>query len=277
MVFDARTNAPIAGARVTIIDVNGVTNGGRRGEAAIITGPDGRPQPAVAISGSDGTFRFPALPPGTYRLNIDPPNGYKFPSQVPPAMISPDRLIEPNGSYGRDFTIGGAGGAVAFDVPLDGAAPGGLFVEKEASARIIEVGDFVEYRVRVRNASGTGLQNLKLNDRLPRGFSYVRGSAKIGATDGDARQYQAVNDPEGGAGPLLNFTLGVLNVDQQVNLIYRVRVGAGSAINERAINSSTSHRDFAFWQCHFQHRDRRSAHRFRRADHARRDYRQGFH
>ncbi len=237
VVFDARTNAPVSGARVTIIDVTGVTNGGRRGEAAIVTGPDGRPQPAIVVSGSDGTFRFPALPPGTYRVAVEAPNGYTFPSQIPPSLISPDRIIEPNGSYGRDFTIASGGGALAFDVPLDGAAPGGLFLEKEASTRIVEVGDFLEYRIRVRNNSGSGLQQVTLSDRLPRGFSYVRGSAKIGASDGDARQYKSLADPEGGAGPLLAFALGDLKVDDQATLIYRVRVGAGSTLNERATNS----------------------------------------
>ncbi len=239
VAFDSRTDAPVAGAVVTIIDVNGTSNGGRRGQPALYTDAQGNRRPAVATTGSDGIFRFPLLPPGTYRVQIVPPSGYQFPSKIPPSLLPPERVIDPAGSYGRTFIIDGNGGPIAFDVPLDGPPPGGLFIEKEASAQVVEMGGFIEYRVRVRNAGSVAIQKVRVSDRLPRGFSFVRGSARLETTAASTSSSNTIKlpDPEGGAGPLLTFALGNLAPKGEATFVYRLRVGAGTSTGQ-AINAA---------------------------------------
>ena len=60
------------------------------------------------------------------------------------------------GSYGNAFALA-AGGLFVIDIPLDGMAQDGLFVQKDASRTVAEVGDFIDYTVRVRNGTGNVL------------------------------------------------------------------------------------------------------------------------
>src|SRR5207247_6605459 len=70
------------------------------------------------------------------------------------------------------------------------------------------------------NASGTLLANTLVNDRLPAGFVYVSGTARLNGTP--------LTDPAGGGGPGLRFSLGVLAKGAPATLSYRVRVGVGA-------------------------------------------------
>ena len=117
-VFDSETGAPVSGARVTIVDA--VT-----GQPATVFAPDGvTPWPSTVVSGQNivdaagniyqvraGEFWFPLMPPGRYRLVIEPPAPYTGPSVRTPDELS--RLTAPNGqpfeisdaSYGNAFTL----------------------------------------------------------------------------------------------------------------------------------------------------------------------------
>ncbi len=97
--------------------------------------------------------------------------------------------------------------------------PGGLLIEKTADRLTAQVGDFVDYTIRLNNASGTLLANTLVNDRLPAGFVYVSGTARLDGTP--------LTDPAGG-GPGLRFSLGVLAKGAPATLSYRVRVGVGA-------------------------------------------------
>lgn len=224
VVFDSRTNLPVAGARVTLIDVTGAGNGGNAGGPARVFDFDGvTPRPSTVITGADGIFQFPQVAGSTYRLIIEPPTGFRFPTTVPIPLLPPGRTIDPSGSFGGIFVVDAALGAVQLDVPLDGPAPTGLFVEKAASRRTAEIADFVDYRLRVRNSSGFALTAVTVSDLLPRGFAFVSGSSRVGA---------AQVEPQG-TGPRLTFTLGDLNIAQEVIISYRVRVGVGSGTGDQ--------------------------------------------
>ena len=225
VLFDSHSNELIAGAQVTLIDVTGTGNGGSPGAPAKVLALDGvTAAPATVTTGTDGAFQFPLVQPSTYQLKIVPPNGYKFPSVVPQAQLPPKpvRTIDPLGSYGGIFNVSSATGPVRFDVPLDPGQLGGLFIEKAASVAIAEIGDFVDYTVQVKNGTGKSLANVTLTDRLPAGFSYLPGTARLGG--------KHLSDPAGGHGPLLVFTLGPLDADKTatLTLTYRLKIGPGT-------------------------------------------------
>ena len=223
VVYDQRSNQAVAGATVQLIDVTGGGNGGNAGGPARVLLPDGTtPAPASVITGADGRYAFPVVAPSTYRLVVTPPAAYVFPSRLPPALQPAGRLLDPQGSYGHSFTISGIQSApVRFDLPLDpGANRGGLLIDKTADRITAQVGDFINYTLRLNNSSGAPLASTLVEDRLPAGFVYVRGSARLNGTP--------VADPAGGGGPALHFSLGVLATGAQTTLSYRVRVGVGA-------------------------------------------------
>src|SRR3984893_3996228 len=120
VVYDERTNQPVAGATVQLIDVTGGGNGGNAGGPARVLAPDGTtPAPASVTTGADGRYRFPAVAPSTYQLVVTPPPGDLFPSRLPPAQQPAGRFLDPRGSYGNSFTLSGTQSEpVRFDLPL---------------------------------------------------------------------------------------------------------------------------------------------------------------
>jgi uncharacterized repeat protein (TIGR01451 family) len=218
VVFDSRTNEPVANARVTLVGASG----GQCSAAPVTVSGGGNP----ALTGADGRFAFAALPPGAYCLVVAAPNGYRFPSQVPWPQLPAGRNlnvsgISTGGSYGGAFTLG-PGGLLVVDLPVDTAAQDGLFVRKEVSRAVAEVGEFVEYSVRIRNATGNALArgDVMLVDDLPAGFGYVAGTARRDGT--------LIADPDGGAGPRLTLRIGPMASGEEATVTYRVRLGPGS-------------------------------------------------
>lgn len=158
----------------------------------------------------------PAIPPGgTLTL---------------PAGGSADLLalaIVPAGTPGsarawlRLAATGVAGGSVVSGTDTLVVGPGAngaavLFVEKTAARAMVEIGDDLDYTVRVANRSDTSLTSVTVSDRLPVGLAYLPATAR--------RDGAAIADPQGGAGPALLFDLGGLGPNATTTLRYRVRV-----------------------------------------------------
>ncbi len=237
VVFDSKTNEPIDGAVVTLIDVTGHGNGGNAGGQATVFELLGAPEftevgnltgegrqnlvsaPSTLSTSAAGTFSFPLVFPSTYRIQVTPPAGYTFPSALPPSLIPFSRTIDAAGSYRGTFDVG-LSGPVRIDIPLDRDGAGGLFVQKQASANVVEMGDFIDYTVDVRNTRDAAVGGVTLSDALPAGFVLERGSVRLG----DVKQ----EDPQGSPGPSLLFTLGTIAAGDTVTLTYRVRVGPGA-------------------------------------------------
>lgn len=227
MVFDSKTNAPIANAVVTLIDVTGGGNGGHAGQPATVFMTDGvTSAPSTVTTGTDGKFTFPEVGPSTYQLKVTAPNGYKVPSTVPVGSLPPGHNIDPSGSYLGSFPVNAATGTVVVDVPADPAALGGLFVEKTASKTVAEIGDFVDYTVTVKNNTGAALSAVTVTDKLPHGFGYVKKSARLN---------NAVTPDPTLSGTTAQFLIGALAVDQSSTLTYRLAIGP-SAGNGRFAN-----------------------------------------
>jgi uncharacterized repeat protein (TIGR01451 family) len=229
VVFDSKTNDPVAGAVVRLVTAsNGVCSSTLATVSTLdmSTGQPG-PSPNPVTTGADGRFDFPLVPAGQYCVQVSPPNGYTFSSAVPFTQLPPGRNIiatgpTSGGSYGGAFPVNAETGPVALDVPVDSGAMSGLFVQKTAQRTVVELGDTLDYTIKVKNQSTVALEraNVLLTDSLPAGFTYVQGTARL--------EGKFIADPDGKGGPKLVFSVGHLNRDQEVTLTYRIRVGPGA-------------------------------------------------
>jgi uncharacterized repeat protein (TIGR01451 family) len=220
VVFDSHTNLPLAGATVTLIDVTGAGNGGHAGAPARVFDVDGEtPAPSTLVTGANGSYVFPLVAPSLYRLQVQAPTNYTYPSKVPASQLPAGRTIHLYGSYSANFPVNEATGAVTLDIPLD-PVPGDLYLEKSASRANAELGDFVDYTIRVHNAAEQDLQGVIVDDDLPAGFHYQAGTLRL---DG-----AALADPAGGNDSKLHVPVGQVPASGVVTLRYRVRIGAGA-------------------------------------------------
>lgn len=162
LVFDSADGTPVSGARVTIRDA-------ATGAPAPVFAEDGvTPWPSSVVSGeaivdgagnanpmAPGEYRFPLMPFGTYRIEVEPPAPYTAPSAAPPeglaALKRPDGgpFAISEGSYGRSFELASAA-ALRIDLPIDRPAVG-VTIAKIASRALAEPGDTVFYTLTVRN------------------------------------------------------------------------------------------------------------------------------
>lgn len=225
-LFDSLTGELINGAQVTIVEAES-------GQPADVYGLDGiSAYPSTLITGStvtdesgavyeleEGQFLFPLMVPGAYRLLIEPPAGYVFPSGLAAENFDglangPFEIID--GSYGLDFQVT-ASGPLHFDVPLDTTS--GITIIKQAGLQSAAVGDFVPYTLTVENAHDNVLPVL-IQDVLPRGLRYEEGTA---TRDGEMIADAQVSED----GRTLIFDAGVLNAGETLSLAYVVAIGPG--------------------------------------------------
>lgn len=166
-----------------------------------------------------GNYRFPFVAPGTYRLIISPPSGYTAPSTVSTDTLqtlsgAPFVIAEP-GSRGEAFVLN-PGPAVRMDIPVDPASTG-LWVRKSANRTLAAIGDFVQYTLTVQNNAGQTAQDVTVSDRLPKGFRYRSGSARLDGLD--------LSDPEiSDDGRTLSFSVGDIEDTESVEIRYVTQV-----------------------------------------------------
>lgn len=249
VVYDSQTRLPVSGATVTLQGPSGF-------DAALhLIGGSGN---LSQVTGSSGFYQFllsPGAPVGVYRLVVVSPLGYLPFSAAGLLPASPNRgacpasagnCLDPTGLDGGsgDFAVQQQVGPPAQNqpftyylsfnleigdpdvvnnhIPLDPLPPSAVFVQKTASRGTVELGDFVDYTVRVRNTTTVPIPGLvTLRDALPAGFAYQPGSARL--------NNQLLADPVGGAGPFLVWNnLPALGPALSHSISYRVRVGVGA-------------------------------------------------
>ncbi|MEQ1688332.1 MAG: hypothetical protein ABL874_07145, partial [Sphingopyxis sp.] len=181
IVFDSGDGAPVAGARVTLI--NDAT-----GLPAQVFGDDGvSSYPSTIVTGSTvtdsggtsyvfpaGDYRFPFVAPGTYRLVVQPPAPYRWPSSASIADLATFRRPD----NGAPYTLGTFSYGAAFqpltpapvrvDIPVD-RPNAALSITKIASTAEAVPGQAVQYRITIGNGDArraTGA--ITLTDDLPR-------------------------------------------------------------------------------------------------------------
>ncbi|MGQ0430757.1 MAG: OmpA family protein [Gammaproteobacteria bacterium] len=243
-VFDSSTGLPIDGATITLIDV-------ATGQPATVFGIDGTSSyPATVTSGAavtdssgriytqpPGGFQFPSVAPGNYILLVTPPAGFSAPSIVPLAVLQALRdpagnpYVLGQGSFGDAFNRPATPG-FRIDIPVD-PIQSGLLLQKSASTTEISAGEFLQYRLTLRNLNIAGaVADVSIDDTLPAGMRYQPGSLRIAG--------QSVPDPAVSAdGRTLTIFVGILGAGAQIEITYLVQVGAGARAGN-AVNRATA-------------------------------------
>lgn len=230
IVFDSRSGAAVNGAVIRLIDT--LTN-----LPAVVRCSDGvTPLPQPLVSGAPtvcepimaaGSFNFPSVAAGSYRLQVTPPAGHVFASAVAPsglpAMVGTPPVAPvilglpgpvPGGSYGGVFNVSGP--ALRVDIPLD-AASTSLTIQKTAGKAVVGVGEFLPYTLGITNNSAlVAVVGAPIVDRLPPGFRYQKGSARLNGQPiadplaaSDARSLTFSIDIAAGAVATLRYVLEV--------------------------------------------------------------------
>ncbi len=230
IIFDSRTGQPVDGATVTLMNT-------ATGAPAVVYGDDGVSlYPAQLVSGGSttdsagnvytfppGGYRFPFMAPDSYRLEIAPPAGYAAPSTAADAELqslpgAPYALVI--GSRGEEFQLN-PGPALRIDLPIDPVAFGGVWLRKTVGKDQVAVGDFVPYRLELENPNDVPTTAIVLNDKLPVGFRYRKGSARL---DG-----LRISDPAIAAdGRNLTFALDAVAAGGRGEIRYVAEVTAGA-------------------------------------------------
>ena len=240
LAFDSQSGAPLSGVVITLIDDT-------TGLPATVFGDDGVSVfPSTVTTGgtandgvkiylfAPGSYRFPWVPAGSYRLDVTPTASHASPSAVADALLqtlpgAPFALSL--ASRGQPFAVGAAS-ALAVDVPLDPNSAS-TFLVKTSSTDAVGIGEFLSYNVRARNPGiASAPLGLELRDVLPLGFRYQAGSARLNALP--------LADPvvSGDARTLL-FTLPTTPLLEYQELAYVVEVTSGTPTGG-ATNVATS-------------------------------------
>ena len=251
IVFDADTLAPVQGATVTLVDASTNQPVGD-GIAFKINEETGALEPisAVQTTNAAGEFIYPQVIAGDYKLIVDTStitSGtiYSFVSdktRFPVANFPADKLVNAEFSYAGTFPLREGDPALNIDIPIDPKpkAPATLFVKKDVSSDNLEIGDFADYTVVIRNQGELPATNVEMKDTLPIGFSYVPNTTRVNYTVGGVKQDIVRRaDPKGGKGRYLTLGLGELPAKAEATVTYRVHIGA-NALTGDGINRVTA-------------------------------------
>ncbi|WP_332745704.1 DUF7933 domain-containing protein [Hydrogenophaga sp.] len=236
VVYDANTRAPIDGSQVRFCGPPGFN------PATMLVG--GASYVAVGncaqmTTGPLGFYQFllvPGAPSGEYRLEASAPNYAPTPiASIPPApgvftpagptpllvqaQAGPPPIGQPTTYYLRFNLAPGMPDVIHNHIPLEPFTGAGLFLQKQVLRDVVEIGDSVQYTLRVLSPNGAA-SNVVITDSLPAGLRLIPGTV---AQDG-----ALVADPAGSPGPVLSFALGNFAANTPVTVTYRVRVGVGA-------------------------------------------------
>ena len=244
VVYDALQRTPIAGATVRLVGPAGFDPA-----LHLLGGAANASQLTPAI----GAYQFLLLsnaPSGVYSLEVTPPNGYANVPAAQGGVAAPQGTfsvpagvnaiqaqstppvqgvtgVGPLGGVGTQyflqfaFTFPGSGAVLNNHIPLDPLASGAVLISKVGNKTVAELGDSVQYTIRIRNTTGASVAGVKVEDVLPPGFRYILGTARFNNA--------VIANPDGGVGRNLVFNVGDVAANTTAELTYFVRIGVGSA------------------------------------------------
>ena len=236
VVYDSGTRQPINGARVEMCGPPGFNPatmlvGGASytisGQcASMLTGPTGFYQYLLTPGATPGTYTFGVTAPGfgaSPSATIPPAPGPFTPAGPTPLLVQAQAGPPPVGSpttYYLSFNLGpGVPDVIHNHIPLDAFTGAGLFLQKAVNRETVELGDSVQYTLRLVSPNGA-VTGAVITDTLPAGFRLLPGSV--------IQNNVTVADPAGAPGAVLRFNAGNIAANTVVTITYRVRVGVGA-------------------------------------------------
>lgn len=96
-----------------------------------------------------------------------------------------------------------------------------LSISKEANVTSAEIGDFVDYTIKVTNVSKTDAADVVVKDDLPLGFTYVKNSVRV-----DGQKY---TQDFAQSGKYMTLGLNSLKANETKKVTYRVALGSNAA------------------------------------------------
>jgi uncharacterized repeat protein (TIGR01451 family)/fimbrial isopeptide formation D2 family protein len=243
IVYDAVTRHAVPGAVVTISGPTGLDPVTHLG-----TGQ------ASQTTGSEGLYYFNILfgqgaPEGVYAITVTPPVTYSpvFPSTIiapqssaydPPNLDTYNQVVtkaaapqngEPT-TYYLSLQLTAADQAVVNNhIALDPILQGSVVLTKTAGKKTASMGDFVPYTVKVRNTISALITPLTIQDVIPVGFKYAKGSARI---DG------VKHEPSGNT--VLTWSNLTLPAHATMTITYELIIGTGVRVGNTYQNSATA-------------------------------------
>lgn len=195
-VYDSTTGVEVNNVLVRLVNA-------ADGTPATVFDDDGvTPYPYEVVTGSTftvgantytmpaGGYRFPLIPPGDYRLEVENlPASYQFPTQVSNAVLAGltdsdgDSYSLEGGLRGEVFNVS-AGPALNIDLPID---PQGtdLILTKSAQKSEALLGDFILYTLKLINNSAAPSLGTVITDNIPAGFKLKAESVKVDGLPAD--------------------------------------------------------------------------------------------
>ncbi|QHE83679.1 DUF7933 domain-containing protein [Hydrogenophaga sp. BPS33] len=236
VIYDATTRLPVDGAAVRFCGppgfnpatmlVGGASYAVVGGCAQMVTGPNGFYQFLLVPGAPTGEYRLEASAPGYTPApiaSIPPAPGVLTPAGATPYLVQgqagPPTGNQPTTYHLRMNLAPGMPDVIHNHIPLEAFAGGGLFLQKQAGRDVVEIGDSVQYTLRVLSPNGPAT-SVTISDSLPAGLRLIPGTVMQDAA--------AVADPAGSPGPVLSFAIGNFAANTPVTLTYRVRVGVGA-------------------------------------------------
>lgn len=227
IVYDAITRQPVAGAVITL--------NGPAGFDPDVHLPEGQ---QGQVTTADGIYKFDILfqagaPEGVYTIGMTPPQTYSpaFPSTILP---SESGAYDPNGDgsivddpnppqqgeqaeYYLSFDLTASDVEIVNNhIAVDPILGGAVILTKTAAKKSASVGDIVVYTITMENTTAALITPMTLQDFLPAGFKYIRGSGRVGGI--------SVN-PTGER--TLSWTNLILQPNGTITVTYALAVGAG--------------------------------------------------
>ncbi|RZJ24159.1 MAG: DUF11 domain-containing protein, partial [Haliea sp.] len=259
ILYDSVARNAIAGVTVTLRGPDGNPVPGTdllQGASTLTTDASGIYQFDLLPTAPNGVYTLEVTPPATHtgtpatQGGVAQPGGvYTPPNNVALVRIQPNATAPAPGVTGSapvgapgtqyflqiNFTTQGpnpSAGVIHNHIPLDPLASGALIVTKVGNKTVAEVGDSLQYTVRLRNTTNQSLANVTVEDMLPAGFRYILETSQVGAA--------RIANPAGGVGRALTFTIpGGVAANATVDLTYYVRIGVGSQQGD-GVNRATA-------------------------------------
>lgn len=235
IIYDAVTREPVTDATIHI--------SGPVGFDATTQLSDGQ-QDQVTDSQGFYYFDLSGAPAGSYTISVAPPNNYSpiFPSTIiAPQSGAPannqvtNNAAPPKGNEATTYYLSfnwATGGTALLNnhIPLDPILAGSVVLTKTAGKKTAAIGDIVPYTILLTNQVSAVITPLTLQDQLPSGFKYVKGSARING--------KAV-EPTGDT--TLSWTKLILPAKGKMTITYALIVGTHVVEDNTYKNSATAY------------------------------------